>query len=191
MKVNPDFGCAIIDAVSSEIGPALELDDWLALEKGRRRPHKPAHWSLIEDKLRFLAHESVFVYGRFISELAHKIDDRLPAADHLCWSRRQMAQLCQHIAGHYDARRLRVAKEGLIATACAGGIDPAMTPLDEALDCIRRVLKATVLMVDCLPAELRGDAAPRLATAAFDTLYTLLQIEPTEFRPATVYWNGN
>ena len=102
-----------------------------------------------------------------------------------------MAQLCQHIAGHYDARRLRVAKEGLIATACAA-VDPAMHSTDEALDCIRRVLKATVLMVDCLPAELRGDAAPRLATAAFDTLYTLLQIEPTEFRgPATVYWNGN
>jgi hypothetical protein len=191
MNIDPDFGCAIIDAVWSELGSALEPDYWLALEKGRRRLQpKPAPWSLIEDKLRFLAHECVFVYGRMITELALKIDDRLPVADPSCWSRRQMKQLCHDIAGHYDARRLRVAKEGLIAAACAGGIDPAMTPLDDALDCIRRVLKATVLMVDCLPADLRGDAAPRLAEAAFDSLHTLLQIEPTELRPATVYWDG-
>ena len=106
-KINPDFGCAIIDAVWSEIGSALEPDYWLALEKGRRRLHKSAHWSLIEDKLRFLAHECVFVYGRLIMELAHTIDGRLPVADPSCWSRRQVTQLCHHIAGHYDARRLR------------------------------------------------------------------------------------
>jgi hypothetical protein len=177
--------------VWTEIGSTLEPDDWLIFEKGRRRLQpKPGHSSLFEDKLRFLAHECVFVYGRMIIELARSIDDRLPRADQSCWSRRQMAQLCRRIAGHYDARRLRVAREGLIIAACAGGIDPAMTAVDDALDCISRVLKATVLMVDCLPVHLREDAAPRLAETAFDTLSTLLQIEPTEFRPATVYWNG-